>query len=259
MSRPGDNPESPRPDLKRLWDAITKRAGLTGVRAAHLRGAMDLACQSSADCLANPHFRPQRARRRSIAPSVGKHSLLISVRIESRMRNFGLNAGTSRPAGPQRAVNHRRKELSLFWEVLFRLEPFIQPICGKVGHSRVRFRKSECFSEDFPMTPKTIATLLILSAFAAAGANSASAQGGGFKGGGFHGGGGSGLHGRSFHGRGLHGRGVDAYGFMGGYAYGDDNGHSDWYGTSPGHDECTLFRRRVMTRDGWRVRMVPIC
>jgi hypothetical protein len=104
------------------------------------------------------------------------------------------------------------------------------------------------------MTPKTIATLLILSAFATAGANSASAQGEGFKGGGFHGGGGS------FHGGGFHGRVVGGYyGLEGGYGYGDDNGYGDWYGISPGHDECPLFRRRVMTRDGWRFRMVPIC
>jgi hypothetical protein len=107
------------------------------------------------------------------------------------------------------------------------------------------------------MRPKTIATLLILSAFATAGGNSASAQGGDFKGGGFHRGGGG-----SFHGRGFHRRGV---GVVGGYVYGDDNGYGgddgygDWYGISPGHDECPLFRRRVMTPDGWRVRMVPLC
>jgi hypothetical protein len=106
------------------------------------------------------------------------------------------------------------------------------------------------------MTPKTIATLLILSAFATAGANSASAEGGSFKGGGFHGGG---FHGRSFHGRGFHGRVVGGYGFVGGYGYDDDNGYGDWYGISSGHDECPLFRRRVMTRGGWRVRMVPVC
>jgi integrase len=34
---PGNNPESPRPDLKRPWDAITKRAGLDGVRLHDLR------------------------------------------------------------------------------------------------------------------------------------------------------------------------------------------------------------------------------
>jgi integrase len=34
---PGDNPESPRPDLKRPWDAVTKQAGLVGVRLHDLR------------------------------------------------------------------------------------------------------------------------------------------------------------------------------------------------------------------------------
>jgi integrase len=34
---PGDNPEQPRPDLKRPWDAVTKRAGLAGVRLHDLR------------------------------------------------------------------------------------------------------------------------------------------------------------------------------------------------------------------------------
>ncbi len=34
---PGDNPEHPRHDLKRPWDAVTKRAGLTGVRIHDLR------------------------------------------------------------------------------------------------------------------------------------------------------------------------------------------------------------------------------
>ena len=34
---PGDDPAKPRPDLKRPWDAITKRAGLDGVRLHDLR------------------------------------------------------------------------------------------------------------------------------------------------------------------------------------------------------------------------------
>jgi integrase len=34
---PGDNPEQPRRDLKRPWDAVTKRAGLAGVRLHDLR------------------------------------------------------------------------------------------------------------------------------------------------------------------------------------------------------------------------------
>ncbi len=114
------------------------------------------------------------------------------------------------------------------------------------------------------MIPKTIATLLILFVFATVSANLASAQGTGFNGGGggsfhsrnSHGGG---FHGRGFHGRGFHGRGVGVYGFVDGYGYDNDSGSPDWYGISSGYDECPLFRQRVMTRDGWRVRMVPIC
>ncbi len=34
---PGDDPEQPRHDLKRPWDAVTKRAGLTGVRLHDLQ------------------------------------------------------------------------------------------------------------------------------------------------------------------------------------------------------------------------------
>jgi hypothetical protein len=115
------------------------------------------------------------------------------------------------------------------------------------------------------MIPKTIATLLILFVFATVSANLAlaQAQGTGFKGNGFNGGGG-GLHGRNshgggFHGRGFHGRGLGVYGFVDGYGYDNGGGFPDWYGISSGYDECPLFRQRVMTRDGWRVRMVPIC
>jgi hypothetical protein len=109
------------------------------------------------------------------------------------------------------------------------------------------------------MTPKTIATLFILSAFVTTGANLASAQGSGFGGGGFHAEDGGSFHGRSSHGSEFHGRGFRGYGFVGGYGYGTNNGYADWYGISPGHDECPRFRQRVMTRDGYRVLMVPIC
>ena len=114
------------------------------------------------------------------------------------------------------------------------------------------------------MIPKTIATLLILFAFATVSANLASAQGTGFNGNGFNGRGGGSLHGRNshgggFHGRGYHGRGFGVSGFVDGYGYDNDSGFPDWYGISSGYDECPLFRQRVMTRDGWRVRMVPIC
>jgi hypothetical protein len=125
-------------------------------------------------------------------------------------------------------------------------------------------QQCERFSEDFLMIPKAIATLLILFAVATVSANLASAQGTGFKGNGFKGGGGGGLHGRNhhgsgFHGRGSHGRGFGVYGFVDGYGYDNNIGFPDWYGISSGYDECPLFRQRVMTRDGWRVRMVPIC
>jgi hypothetical protein len=124
------------------------------------------------------------------------------------------------------------------------------------------------------MIPKKIATLLIVSAFATVSANLASAQSSGFKGNGFNGGGagslhgrnshgggfhGRGLHGRGFHGRGFHGRGLGGFAIVDGYGYDNDSGFPDWYGISSGYDECPLFRQRVMTRDGWRVRMVPIC
>ena len=52
------------------------------------------------------------------------------------------------------------------------------------------------------MIPKTIATLLILFAFATVSANLASAQGTGFNGNGFNGRGGGSLHGRNSHGGG---------------------------------------------------------
>jgi len=125
-------------------------------------------------------------------------------------------------------------------------------------------QQCERFSEDFLMIPKKIATLLILSAVATVSADLASAQGAGFNGGGggslhsrnSHGGG---FHGRGSHGRGSHGRGFVGYGFVDGYGYDGNSGFPDWYGISSGYDECPLFRQRVMTRDGWRVRMVPIC
>jgi len=108
------------------------------------------------------------------------------------------------------------------------------------------------------MAQKTVATLLILSAFAIAGANSASAEDGGFRGGGFHG--------RGFHKRSspvVVGGYVGGYGSVGSDGYADDNGSGngsgDWYGISSGHDGCPLFRQRVMTPEGWRIQMVPVC
>ena len=114
------------------------------------------------------------------------------------------------------------------------------------------------------MIPTTIATLLILSAFATVTATSASAQGTGFKGDSLNGRGAGSFHGRSFHGRGPFGRGSPArgfagYGFVDGYGYDSDSRYPDWYGISSGYDECPLFRQRVMTPSGWRVRMIPVC
>jgi hypothetical protein len=116
------------------------------------------------------------------------------------------------------------------------------------------------------MTPKAIAKLLILSALAALGATSASAEDGNFRNGRFF------LHGRSDHGTrppvtvgGF--VGVDGYGNGGGYGNeviggnenGNPNGYGDWYGISSGHNDCPHFRQRVLTPDGWRIQMVPVC
>src|SRR6516164_3423133 len=113
------------------------------------------------------------------------------------------------------------------------------------------------------MTAKTIATLLILFAFAIAGTNLASAQD--FRGGGSYGGD-NGFVGGYGNGSGYGSGG--GYGYGSGYgnggSYGNGGGnrdkrYGDWYGISSGHDECPLFRKGVMTPDGWRVQMVPIC
>ena len=111
----------------------------------------------------------------------------------------------------------------------------------------------------------------MLSAFATAGANSASAQdsasaqGRSFRGDGFHDGSG-GFHGRGFHKRSypvVVGGYVGGYGSVGNDGYADNNGsgngYGDWYGISSGHDGCPLFRQHVMTPKGWRIQMVPLC
>ena len=145
----------------------------------------------------------------------------------------------------------------------FQSRAIFQPRSGKVGDSDVHSRKHERFSKDVYMTLKAIAGILILSTFATVTANSASADGNGFRSGGYHAGSGS-FHG-GFHGRGVHRRDVFTQGIVGGYGYldgygsGSDLEYGDWYGISPGHDECPLFRKRVMTPDGWRVQLVPIC
>jgi len=117
---------------------------------------------------------------------------------------------------------------------------------------------------------KAVTTLLILFAFATAGASAVLAEGGGAKDGRvFHGRGDTGGHGRGFHGNrppvitggfvGIYGYGSDGgYGYDGGYGNGGD-GYGDWYGISSGHTECPLFRKRVPTPEGWQVQMVPVC
>lgn len=113
------------------------------------------------------------------------------------------------------------------------------------------------------MRAKIIGMSIILFAFATAGANPATAQSKGFRNGGFHTGGAGGFHGHRHHGRGFprHGirRGVGLYGIVDGYGYDYNGGYGDWYGISPGYDECPLFRQRVRTPEGWRVQMIPIC
>jgi hypothetical protein len=132
-------------------------------------------------------------------------------------------------------------------------------LCSFLLHHR-RVRSGMRAFKDFPVIPKTIATLLALCAFSA---NLASAQGTGFKGTGFNGTGFNGevvaastaaTHGGGFHGRGSYRRSFGRYGFVDGYRYDNNSAFPDWYGISSGYDECPLFRQRVMTRDGWRVK-----
>ena len=44
-----------------------------------------------------------------------------------------------------------------------------------------------------------------------------------------------------------------------GSGYGNGKGFGDWYGISTVHNDCPLFRKRVMTPNGWQVQMVPVC
>ena len=77
---PGDNPESPRPDLKRPWDAITKRAGLNGVRLHDLRHTYasfgaggGLGLPIIGRLLGHSQPRPPRAMRTSTTIRYGAH------------------------------------------------------------------------------------------------------------------------------------------------------------------------------------------
>ena len=117
------------------------------------------------------------------------------------------------------------------------------------------------------MTPKTVTTLLILILLATASASPALADGRGFRdGGSYHGQGDSSGYRRGYHWRRpplITGGfvGIDGYGNEGGYGSGGaiGNGYGDWYGISSGHNDCPLFRKRVLTPEGSQVQMVPVC
>jgi hypothetical protein len=101
-------------------------------------------------------------------------------------------------------------------------------------------QQCERFSEDFLMIPKTIATLLMLFAFATVSANLASAQGTGFKG------------------NGLEAVAASMAAIPMGAAS-TDEGPTEEASVYTGSWTATGKMMNVMTRDGWRVRMVPIC
>ena len=109
------------------------------------------------------------------------------------------------------------------------------------------------------MCPKAVATFLILSALTVVCAEAALAQGTGFKRHEFNWGDSGHFRGRGngFNGRGHPAKGVGVWGFVDD-GYGGEGG-PDWYGISSGYDPCPVFRQRVKTRDGWHVRMVPVC
>jgi hypothetical protein len=122
----------------------------------------------------------------------------------------------------------------------------------------------ELESMETSMARKMMMALVALAAIGLVQPTVAFARGGGGHGGGggFHGGGG-GFHGGGFHGGGFHGgfagrfhggfhrRAFVGFG-VGPYAYYDD--YPYYYG-----DGCTIVRRRVMTRYGWRIRPVQVC
>jgi hypothetical protein len=122
----------------------------------------------------------------------------------------------------------------------------------------------ELESMETSMARKMMMALVALAAIGLVQPTVAFARGGGGHGGGggFHGGGG-GFHGGGFHGGGFHGgfagrfhggfhrRAFVGFG-VGPYAYYDD--YPYYY-----DDGCTIVRRRVMTRYGWRIRPVQVC
>jgi hypothetical protein len=75
---PGDDPQQPRHDLKRPWDALTRRAGLSGVRLHDLRHTYasfgaggGLGLPIIGRLLATPRRPPLRATPISIAIRCG--------------------------------------------------------------------------------------------------------------------------------------------------------------------------------------------
>lgn len=121
---------------------------------------------------------------------------------------------------------------------------------------------------------KKVARLLILSVLATAVATWSSAEDGGLRSGSPYGRNVYKPDGRNVHkpdsvGNGLVVGGIilDGYGYggeatnMNGPSNGTGNadGYGDWYGISSTHRECPFFRQRVLTPDGWQVRMVPVC
>lgn len=116
------------------------------------------------------------------------------------------------------------------------------------------------------LSSNKVARLLILSVLATTVATWSSAEDGGLRSGS--------SYGRNVHkpdsvrnGLVVGGIILDGYGYggeatnMNGPSNGAGNadGYGEWYGISSTHRECPLFRQRVLTPDGWQVRMVPVC
>lgn len=108
------------------------------------------------------------------------------------------------------------------------------------------------------MKTKSIATALVLSAFTAVGIQPTSAQNPGFRNDGFRGGGNFQAPGKGIYRRGHHRGGGQI--FVGDDDYGPIDAYSgEWYGITPGYDQCPRFRQRVVTPDGVQIRMIPVC
>jgi hypothetical protein len=96
-----------------------------------------------------------------------------------------------------------------------------------------------------------------LSAPQAAQARGGFHGGGGWHGGGWHGGGH--WHGGGFWPGLALGAGIAGYGYYGyGYPYYGDPYYAGT-GYNGGYGDCYVARKRVMTKWGWRVRLVDVC